>query len=358
MPRIDELLRALVTEGGSDLHLSPGAPPMMRRAGDLEELPGRSSMDAVSVRDVVTEIMPEGEELGFRERFSLDFAYEISDLARFRVSAFLHHGGVAATFRVIPNRVPELGELGLPVAVKDFARLRSGLVLVTGPRGTGKSTTLAALLQEMGRGRALHILTLEDPVEFILPPGRSVIQQREVGQSVASIASGIRAALREDPDVLMISDLRGAEVFELALEAAEAGVLVMGALPTASVRKTITRVVTAFPREERPRILGMMADSLRGVVGQVLMKRGEGEGRVLGLELMVVNEPISQLIREERIHQIPALIQTGRKAGSRLLDQHIMDLLMAGEIRAEEAHTWARQKEVFSAYLESAVPGG
>lgn len=354
MPRIDDLLRTLVAEGGSDLHLSPGVPPMMRRAGDLEELP-RSDLDADSLREFVTEVMPEGGEREFRHRFSFDFAYEIPDLARFRVNAFHHHGGVGAAFRVIPNRVPELAELGLPVAVKDFARLRSGLVLVTGPRGAGKSTTLAALLQEMGRSRALHILTLEDPVEFVLPAGRSIIQQREVGHSVDSITSGIRAVLREDPDVLMISDLRGPKAFELALEVAEAGVLVLGALPTASARKTITRVISAFPREERPRILGMMADSLRGVAHQILMKRADGEGRVLGLELMVVNDPIAQLIREERIHQIPALIQTGRKAGSRLLDQHIMDLLMAGVIRAEEAHRWARQKEVFSAYLESAA---
>lgn len=361
MSRIDDLLRTLVAEGGSDLHLSSGVPSMMRRAGDLEELPGAEGAPGADwLRDAIAEVMPEREGREFGERFSLDFAYAIPDLARFRVNAFLHHGGVGAAFRVIPNRVPEFAELGLPAAVKDFARLSRGLVLVTGPKGAGKSTTLAALLQEMARSRALHILTLEDPVEFVVPAGRSIVQQRQVGHSVGSIASGIREALREDPDVLMISDLRGAEIFESALEAAEAGVLVLGALPTASARKTITRVVAAFPREERVRILGMMADSLRGVVGQILMNRADGEGRVLGLELMVVNDPISQLIREERIHQIPALIQTGRKAGSRLLDQHIMDLLMAGVIRAEEAHRWARQKEVFSAYLEStstASPG-
>ncbi len=353
MHRMDELLRTVVAEGGSDLHLTPHRRPMMRRFGDLREL-SWDVTDAEGIREMLSEIQPEAVRKEFADGFEATFAHEIPGVARFRVHIFRHDQGVAAAIRIVSHGIPEPDDLGLPQAVSDFARLERGVVLVTGPRGAGKSTTMASLLQQIARNHPRHIITLEDPVEFVLPPGRSVIQQREVGRTVASVAAGLRSAVREDPDVLMVHELRGAEVFELALEASEAGVLVLGSLPTASVRKTLSRIVAAFPREERPRILGMMADNLRGVVAQVLLRKDSTEGRVLGLELMNVNGPMAQLIREERIHQITALIQTGRKSGNQLLDQHLMDLLMEGVIHAEEAHAWARQRDVFSAYLDSA----
>lgn len=355
MHRMDELLRTVVAEGGSDLHLTPHRRPMMRRFGDLLEL-SWEAMDAEGVREMLSEIQPEVVRREFAEGFEATFGHEIPGVARFRFHIFRHDQGVAAAVRVISHEIPDPHDLGLPQAVCDFARLDRGMVLVTGPQGAGKSTTMAALLQQMAQSHPRHIITLEDPVEFVLPPGRSVVQQREVGRTVTSIAAGLRSAVREDPDVLMVHELRGPEVFELALEACEAGVVVLGSLPTASVRKSLSRMVAVFPREERPRILGMIADNLRGVVAQVLLRRNTVEGRVLGLELMTVNAPMAQLIREERIHQIPALIQTGRKSGNQLLDQHLMDLLMEGVICAEEAHAWARQRDVFSAYLDSAEP--
>jgi twitching motility protein PilT len=357
MAKIDQFLKALAESGGSDLHVTTGAKPLMRLHGEMTPFPFRE-LTAANVEALLYEIMTaEGRE-EFEDRMDLDFAYEIEGVSRFRVNVFRQRKGMGAVFRTIPTEILTAEQLGLPEAVRRFARLSKGLVLVTGPTGSGKSTTLAALIDYINETRADHILTIEDPIEFTHPNKRCLVNQREIGSNTKSFAAALRAALREDPDVILVGEMRDRETIELGMTAAETGHLVFGTLHTNSAPKTVDRIIDVFPADQQSQIRSMLAESLKGVVSQVLLRKKGGKGRVAALEIMVGTSALANLIRENKIHQVPSLIQTGRKEGMQLLDQHIMDLLMAGDIDAREAYAKAHNKQIFASHLEEAEGRG
>lgn len=355
MAKIDQFLKLLASSGGSDLHLTAGAAPIMRLHGSMtpynfRELTGRE------VHSLLNEIMSEAQQAEFDERMDLDFAYEIPDVARFRANVFVQRKGVGAVFRTIPTEVLSADQLGLPEVIRKFAMLSKGLILVTGPTGSGKSTTLAAIIDLINETRRDHILTIEDPIEFTHNNKKCLVNQREVGRNTESFARALRAALREDPDVIMIGEMRDLETIELAITAAETGHLVFGTLHTTSAPKTIDRIIDVFPTQQQPQIRSMLAESLKGVVSQVLMKKKGGSGRVAALEVMVATSALANLIREGKIYQIVSIMQTGKKIGMQQLDQHILELLMAGEIEPLEAYTKAHSKANFEKYLKEPPP--
>jgi twitching motility protein PilT len=351
MAKIDQFLKALAESGGSDLHLTTGAPPLMRLHGEMKAFPFRE-LTAANMETLLHEIMVDEWKEDFGERMDLDFAYEIPGVSRFRVNVFQQRKGMGAVFRTIPTEILTADRLGLPDAVRNFARLSKGLVLVTGPTGSGKSTTLAALIDLINETRRDHILTIEDPIEFTHPNKKCLVNQREVGTNTRSFAAALRAALREDPDVILVGEMRDRETIELGITAAETGHLVFGTLHTNSAPKTVDRIIDVFPADQQSQIRSMLAESLKGVVAQVLLKRKGGKGRIAAQEIMVGTSALSNLIRENKIHQIPSIIQTGRKDGMQLLDQHIMDHLMAGTIDAREAYARAHNKQIFAPHLE------
>ncbi len=353
MAKIDQFLKALADHGGSDLHLSTGAPPLMRRDGQLQPFPFRE-LSARDLEMLLHEIMRDDWRAQFDETLDLDFAYEIPGVSRFRVNVFQQRKGPGAVFRTIPAEVLTADQLDLPEAVRGFARLSKGLVLVTGPTGSGKSTTLAALIDLINETRHDHILTIEDPIEFTHPNKKCLVNQREIGTNTRSFAAALRAALREDPDVILVGEMRDRETIELGITAAETGHLVFGTLHTNSAPKTVDRIIDVFPADQQAQIRSMLAESLKGVVSQVLMRKKEGRGRVAALEIMVGTSALTNLIRENKIHQIPSLIQTGKKDGMQLLDQHIMDHLMAGTIDASEAYARSHNKQMFLPHLREA----
>ncbi len=288
----------------------------------------------------------------FLENMDYDFAYEVPDLARFRVNVFWQRKGLAAVMRTIPSKILTLDDLGLPEVVRRFCMMTKGLVLVTGPTGSGKSTTLAAMVDWINEERADHILTIEDPIEFTHPNKKCLVNQREIGTNTKSFANALKAALREDPDVILVGEMRDRETIELGITAAETGHLVLGTLHTSSAPKTVDRIIDVFPADQQERIRAMLAESLKGVIAQVLLKTKDGKGRRAALEIMVGTNAVSNLIRENKIHQIPSIIQTGKKDGMQLLDQHILEFLMSGVISAEEAYMKCNNKQAFKQYLD------
>lgn len=351
MAQIDQFLQALVEKGGSDLHLSTGSPPVMRVHGRLQRVRFRE----LTPRDtevLLREIMGDEVEARLQEEMDLDFAYEVEGLARFRVSVFRQRKGLAAVLRAVPFGAPDADELGLPSQVQELCALPEGLVLVTGPSGSGRSTTLAALVDRINRTRGVHVLTVEDPVEFVHENRTSLVNQREVGTTAGSVPRALRAALREDPDVVMVGDLDVPGALEPAVSAAAGGHLVLGALSTPSARATLVRVLDAFPADRRESARTVLADCLRGVVSLALLRSRDGEGRVAAREILLGTPAVAELVREGRIHQIPTLVQTGKREGMRLLDQDILELLMADRISPEEAFRACRNKEAFRRYLD------
>ncbi len=353
MAKIDQFLKALAENGGSDLHLTTGSPPLMRLHGQMKAFPFRE-LTASDMEALVFEIMAPHVKEEFQEKMDMDFAYEIEGVARFRVNAFMQRKGMGAVFRTIPTEILTADQLNLPPAVRRFAQLSKGLVLVTGPTGSGKSTTLAALIDLINETRTDHILTIEDPIEFTHPNKKCLVNQREVGTNTRSFAAALRSALREDPDVILVGEMRDQETIELGITAAETGHLVFGTLHTNSAPKTVYRIIDVFPADQQSQIRSMLAESLKGVVSQVLLKKKGGKGRVAALEIMVGTSALANLIREHKLHQIPSVIQTGKKEGMQLLDQHIMDHLMAGTIDPREAYTKAHNKQIFASHLEDA----
>ncbi len=346
MARIDTLLKTLVDLGGSDLHLSAGAPPVFRVNGLLQRT-RHAPLDPDDVQDLIYEILPDADVDRLENEGDLDFGYGVEGLGRFRGNAFGHRKGLGATFRWIPSTLPTLESLGLPEVVNRLALAQKGLVVVTGPTGSGKSTTLAAMIHRRNHERADHVITLEDPLEFLHDDVKCLIHQREVGRHARSFAQGLRAALREDPDVLLVGEMRDQETIALALTAAETGLLVLGTLHTQSAAKTVDRIIDAFPAGQQEQIRAMAAESLRGVIAQVLLRRADGRGRVAGLEVLVNTPAISHLIREAKTFQIPSAIQTGRQQGMQLLDQHLTELVATQVITPQEALRHAHQKAVF-----------
>ncbi|MCG6988308.1 MAG: type IV pilus twitching motility protein PilT [Gemmatimonadetes bacterium] len=355
MPQIDQFLKVLVDQRGSDLHLTVGSPPIMRVHGHLQRIKFRE-LSNKDMETLIYEIMDEEWRAKFLETLDFDFAYEIEGLARFRVNVFWQRKGLGAVMRTIPSTVLTVDQLGLPDAVRKLCMLTRGLVLVTGPTGSGKSTTLAAMVDLVNETRPDHIITIEDPIEFVHANKKCLINQREIGTNTQSFAAALRAALREDPDVILVGEMRDRETIELGLTAAETGHLVFGTMHTSSAPKTVDRIIGVFPADQQNQIRTMLAESLKGVIAQVLLRTKDGRGRRAALEIMVGTSPVANLIRENKTFQIPSMIQTGKKDGMQLLDQHILEYLMSGMITSEEAYMKSSNKQAFKQYLKEAPP--
>ena len=351
MAQIDQFLKVLVEQGGSDLHLTVGSPPVMRVHGHMQRIKFRE-LSNKDMEQLIYEVMEEEWRMRFLDDLDFDFAYEIAGLARFRVNIFWQRKGLGAVMRTIPAKILTADQLGLPDVVRKMCMLTKGLVLVTGPTGSGKSTTLAAMVDLINETRADHILTIEDPIEFTHPNKKCLVNQREVGTNTKSFANALRAALREDPDVILVGEMRDQETIELGITAAETGHLVFGTLHTSSAPKTVDRIIDVFPADQQEQIRAMLAESLKGVVAQVLLRTKDGKGRLAAQEIMVGSNAVNNLIRENKIHQIPSMIQTGKKDGMQLLDQHILEYLMSDQISAEEAYMKSHNKTAFKQYLK------
>ncbi len=342
---IAQLLAFSVKNNASDLHLSAGVPPMIRVDGDVK----RVNMPALTHKDVhsmIYDIMNDKQRKDFEEFLETDFSFEIPKLARFRVNAFNQSRGAGAVFRTIPSDILTLEDLQAPIIFKDITMYPRGIVLVTGPTGSGKSTTLAAMIHHVNENKPDHILTIEDPIEFVHESKRSLINQREVNRDTLGFSEALRSALREDPDVILVGEMRDLETIRLALTAAETGHLVFGTLHTSSAAKTIDRVVDVFPAQEKEMVRSMLSESLRAVISQTLLKR-TGGGRIAAHEIMIGTPAIRNLIREGKIAQMYSAIQTGQGQGMQTLDQNLQELMVKGLISKEEARFKAVNKENF-----------
>lgn len=343
---ISELLAFSVKNKASDLHLSAGLPPMIRVHGDIRRInvPALSNQE---VRAMVYDIMSDAQRKAYEEFLEVDFSFELRDVARFRVNAFNQERGAGAVFRTIPSVVLTLEELEAPKIFKDIAENPRGLVIVTGPTGSGKSTTLAAMVDYVNENQFSHILTIEDPIEFVHKSKKCLINQREVGPHTHGFAQALRSALREDPDVILVGEMRDLETIRLALTAAETGHLVFATLHTSSAAKTIDRVVDVFPAAEKEMVRSMLSESIRAVISQSLLKRKDGSGRVAVHEIMIGTPAIRNLIRENKIAQMYSSIQTGQNVGMQTLDQGLADLVRRNIISAQEARAVAVNKDMF-----------
>jgi twitching motility protein PilT len=341
---ISDLLTFSVKNNASDLHLSAGLPPMIRVHGDIRKI-NVPIMENTEVHDMVYDIMNDGQRKRYEEFLECDFSFEIPNLARFRVNAFNQGRGAGAVFRTIPSKILTLEELKCPAVFKEIIDVPRGIVLVTGPTGSGKSTTLAAMVDHVNENKKDHILTIEDPIEFVHESKKSLINQREVGQHTLSFQNALRAALREDPDVILVGELRDLETIRLALTAAETGHLVFGTLHTSSAAKTIDRVVDVFPAAEKEMVRSMLSESLRAVISQTLCKTRDEQGRVAAHEIMIGTPAIRNLIRENKVAQMYSSIQTGQNIGMQTLDQSLQDLVRRNIITAAEARSKAANKE-------------
>lgn len=356
MAKIDQLFKLMVDKGASDLHLSPGNPPMIRINGELHHV-GQQALDHNRNQMLLFEIISPQQREVFEKTQDLDFAYAVDELGcRFRANLFMDRKGVGGVFRIIPNNIMTAEELSLPaVMTEHFCHLHKGLILVTGAGGSGKSTTLAAMIDYINSHRCDHILTIEDPIEFVHWSRKSLVNQRQVGKNTRSFAAALKAALREDPDVILVGELRDLETIELAITAAETGHLVFGTLHSSSAPKTIDRLIDAFPTEAQEQIRAMLGDSLKGVVAQQLLKK-KGGGRLAVQEVLVGTAAVANLLREGKTFQIPSIMQTGRKEGMITMDQAIEEKLEADLITPEEAYIKAFDKTRFKHRLKPQEP--
>jgi len=323
---ISELLIFSNNQGASDLHISSGEPPMLRIHGDMQKL-DMPPLSREEVHTMLYDILSDHQRKIFEETHEIDFSMTLKDIARFRVNAFVQARGESAVFRTIPTKVLTLEQLGLPKTLAEIARNEKGLVLVTGPTGSGKSTTLAAMIDLINNELKGHIITIEDPIEFVHQSKQSLISQRELGPHTHSFANALRAALREDPDIILVGEMRDLETIQLALTAAETGHLVFGTLHTSSAPKTVDRIIDVFPPTQQGQIRAMFSESIQAVITQTLLKRKDGKGRVVALEIMIGTPAIRNLIREAKISQIPSIIQTSQKVGMQTMDQALKELV-------------------------------
>ncbi|HEY7496479.1 MAG TPA: type IV pilus twitching motility protein PilT [Candidatus Tectomicrobia bacterium] len=351
MKRIDTFLELVVNQRGSDLHLVSGNPPRLRLYGELLPVKYRE-LTVEETTTLIHETMADNVQTLFESRYSLDFAYEAPDLARFRVNAFRHLHGLGAVFRVIPSTVQTLEDLGLPSVLTTLCRGKKGLILVTGPTGSGKSTTLAAMIDFINRDRKGHIITIEDPVEFIHRSKGSLISQREVGLNTASFATALHSALREDPDVILVGELRDLETISLAVTAAETGILILGTLHTNGAASTVDRMINVFPASEQPRIRTMLSTSLCGVISQQLVRRADGKGRLAAVEILINNAATANIIREGKTGQLAGVIERGALLGMQSLDNSLRSMLDAKLITGSEAYRKAVNKSEFEQFWE------
>lgn len=352
MAKIDAFFKLMHDQGASDLHLAAGQPPAIRIHGDIERVKYKI-LDNDDLRSMLYEITAEEKIKVFEETGDVDFGYEIPGLARYRSNFFMQHNGIGAVFREIPSEIMSAEKLGLPSVISKLATLPRGLVLVTGPTGSGKSTTLAAILDVANKSRSDHIITIEDPIEFVHKSRVCIVNQREIGQHTKSFSAALRGALREDPDIILVGEMRDLETISLAIEAASTGHLVFSTLHTTSAPKTIDRIVEVFPANEQPQIRSTLSDGIRAVIAQTLFKRIDKKGRVPALEILIATPAVRNLIREGKSHQLPSMMQTGKKYGMQLLDESIMGLYNKGQISAEDAYTKANDKARFRPLLKS-----
>ena len=336
MARIDAILKLVKQQGASDLHLTTGSPPMVRINGEIVPVPYEQLTSEV-IRVLLFELMDAELRARFERERDVDFSYEVPGVLRLRCNIYEQSRGMAGAFRLLSDRILTLEQLGLPPHVARFTELNRGLVLVTGPPGTGKSSTLAAMIDHINRHQPKHILTLEDPIEYRHPNQRSLVTQREVARHTPSFAQGLKAALREDPDVILVGELRDAETMALAISAAATGQLVFGTLHTMSAAQTVDRILDSFEGERQTQVRLMLAESLRGVLAQRLIRRANGVGRVLALEILAGNTAVASLIRERKTFQLPSVIQTGKREGMQAMDESILTLVRGGIIAPEDA---------------------
>jgi twitching motility protein PilT len=349
---MDSLLAQMFDMKASDLHLCAGSPPMVRHDGDMKPMPGRGTMSAADVERTLMPIAPERNRDEFARRRDTDFAYEIEGLSRFRCNVFMDRKGMGGVFRVIPSRIITAEEMGLSKEILDLCSLPKGLVLVTGPTGSGKSTTLCALIDYINRHRSDHIITIEDPIEFVHENKSCLINQRQIGEHTDSFKDALRAALREDPDIVLVGEMRDLETVAIAIETAETGHLVFGTLHTSSAASTVDRIIDQFPADRQEQIRVMLSSSLKGVISQTLCKK-IGGGRVPALEVMIATPPIANLIRESKIFQIPSVIQTSRKLGMCLMNESLLDLVRRRVVEPREALARAADKATLAAMFSA-----
>ena len=342
---IAELLAFSVKNNASDLHISAGLPPMIRVDGDIRRI-NVPALDHKTVHGLIYDIMNDKQRKDYEEFLETDFSFEIPNLARFRVNAFNHNRGAGGVFRTIPSTILTLEELGCPASFKEIADQPRGIVLVTGPTGSGKSTTLAAMMDHVNNERFEHILTIEDPIEFVHESKKCLVNQREVHRDTHGFNEALRSALREDPDIILVGEMRDLETIRLALTAAETGHLVFGTLHTSSAAKTIDRIIDVFPAAEKTMVRSMLSESLRAVISQTLLKK-TGGGRIAAHEIMIGTPAIRNLIREDKVAQMYSAIQTGQSVGMQTLDQNLQDLVARGLISRLDAKSKAMNKELF-----------
>lgn len=355
MAKIDAFFNLMFEQKASDLHLSAGNPPILRINGELQRV-DYPPLESDALKSMLYEIAPEFKIKIYEESGDVDFGYEIPNVSRFRANFFNQKNGVAAVFRQIPSTVLSFEDFekldaGLPPVLKKFAMLAKGLVVVTGPTGSGKSTTLAAILDYANRNRKDHVLTVEDPIEFVHESRNCLVNHREVGLHTRSFAAALKGALREDPDIILVGELRDLETIELALTAASTGHLVFGTLHTQSAAKTVDRIIDVFPAEQQNKIRATLSESLKGVIAQNLFRRIDKKGRVAALEILVFTTAIANLVREGKTHQIPGMIQVGKKLGNQPLDDAILDHLKMKRISPEEAYEKCLDKKKFRPFL-------
>jgi twitching motility protein PilT len=350
LARIDAFLKLGTQQGCSDIHLAVGVPPMLRLHGDLMPIKFRE-LRAAELEGYIAEVLTRSQSEIFGKGQDLDFSYVSAEGGRFRVNVFRKETGIGATFRTIPTEVPTLEKLALPPIVTKLCDFHQGMVLVTGSTGTGKSTTLAAMIDHLNTTRRVNIISLEDPIEFVHRSKQSQVIQRELNTHIPSFAEGVRAAMREDPDVILVGELRDAETISMAMTAAETGHLVFGTLHTTGAVKTIDRIIDALPVEEREQTKSFLAQSLLAVVTQILVKSADARGRRALCEVMVMTKAIAKLIQTDQTHQIPTQLQTGRDYGMQMLDQALLAAITAKEIDPDDAYAYATEKRLFQKYV-------
>jgi len=351
MARIDDMLRHMKEHDGSDLHLAAGIAPRMRSHGELVEVDGWPELGDESLREIVREIASDSDWQSFEACGDLDFAYGLEGVARFRANYFVQERGAGAVFRIIPEEILTLEDLHLPEAIGSFCHLRQGLVLITGPTGSGKSTTLAAVINEINRTHSRHIVTIEDPVEFVHKNQQSILSHREIGSHTLGFTPALRAAIRQDADVVLVGEMRDRETIALAITAAEMGMLVFGTLHTNSATKTVDRIVDAFPAEEQNQIRVSLSESLAGVVSQLLLRTVDGKGRCAVHEILLRGSGLANVIREGNTPMLNSLIQSGKQLGMQSMDDALFAAVQSGKIRAADAHMKASEKARFEPLL-------
>lgn len=355
MAVLEKVFKAAVDNKASDIHVAPGEPIVLRRFGTFIKMKS-PQLTPENTRQIIFEILSPEQQEALAQNLQLDFAYEVEGLGRFRGSAMMHNNGLSAVFRVIPAKIPNLEELGIPDIVRKSLDNHQGLILVTGATGHGKSTTLAAMIDYINSHRAHHILTVEDPIEFIHPLKKAVINQRQLERDTLSYANALKGALRQDPDVIIIGELRDLETISLAISAAETGHLVIGTLATSSAPKSVDRIIDSFPPNEQNQVRAMVSESLKAVISQRLIPNKAGTGMVLALEILIGTLSVANLIRDEKTFQMQSMMQMGKNIGMQLMDESILALLKEDKISVAQALANAANKGLFKAYANEAAP--